>query len=185
MSNSSARHQLEILYGKGCMFRKAQIAKRIEEMGGIKTYKQFVKETKYKRKKIQVLENKMTYHHLQHKSKGGKTDVANGSIVGELPHRYIHSLPQEQEEIVNNMLQNFKYDIGMGIIIAKDLELEVIKTKIVETSLDTENDLFTIPVYENSIEENLKAYNRAKEKEELRKQLQEYYKYRKEEDNER
>ena len=35
MTNKSARLLLESIYGKGCMFQKAYIAKRIEQLGGI------------------------------------------------------------------------------------------------------------------------------------------------------
>lgn len=172
MSNTSARHLLEQIYGKGCMFQKAYIAKRIEEIGGIKTYKQYVKETHYKRRKIHVLENRMTYHHLQHRSEGGKTTGINGSIVGELPHRYIHSLPREQEELINNMLREYKYDILVGkmIVTSKDIKIEdAIK---LPTSFDKDDDFITISLEDNFTD---KKYNRAKEKEEFYQLLKEYF----------
>lgn len=33
MSNSSKKDELQQIYGKGCMFNKARIAERIEQMG--------------------------------------------------------------------------------------------------------------------------------------------------------
>ena len=50
--NSTVRNLLIMKYGKGCMFQRARIAERLEKIGGIKTYKTFVKERKYTRKKI-------------------------------------------------------------------------------------------------------------------------------------
>ena len=37
--NSKARQQLESIYGKGCMFKKARIEDQIEALKTIKTYK--------------------------------------------------------------------------------------------------------------------------------------------------
>lgn len=66
--NSTVRNLLIMKYGKGCMFQRARIAERLEKIGGIKTYKTFVKERKYTRKKIKKLEETITLHHLVHVS---------------------------------------------------------------------------------------------------------------------
>ena len=50
--NSKARQQLESIYGKGCMFKKARIEDQIEALKTIKTYKTFLRETRYTGKKI-------------------------------------------------------------------------------------------------------------------------------------
>lgn len=68
--NRSAKKELERIYGKGCFFNRANIAKRIEEMGGIKTFKVFVKEKRFKGKSIS---HQITYHHLKHKSERRKS----------------------------------------------------------------------------------------------------------------
>lgn len=73
--NMTKRRQLEKIYGKGCMFKKAQIEEQIYALGRkriIKLYKSFLKETKYTLKKIKQLEESMTYHHLQHRSERWK-----------------------------------------------------------------------------------------------------------------
>ena len=54
------------------MFRKAHIAEQIELIGGIKTYRKFVQETHYTGRIIQMLEKRMTYHHLKHRSERWK-----------------------------------------------------------------------------------------------------------------
>ena len=54
--NKAIRERLERIYGKGCMFQKAHIAQRIEEIGGIKTYKQYIQQHKYSFKKVKKLE---------------------------------------------------------------------------------------------------------------------------------
>lgn len=66
--NSTVRNLLSMKYGKGCMFKRAKIAERLEKIGGIKTYKTFIKERRYTRKKIKKLEESITFHHLTHVS---------------------------------------------------------------------------------------------------------------------
>lgn len=64
--NQKIRKELEEEYGKGCMFKKAGIEKKIEQIKGIKTYKQFIEEKRYTLKFIEHYENIMTVHHLKH-----------------------------------------------------------------------------------------------------------------------
>ena len=106
--NRKIREALERIYGEGCMFQKARIEKRIEQLGGIKTYKQFKEQHKYTLKKIKAFENIQTYHHLQHKSENGQTTIENGAVINSLAHTYMHSLPRADEEIINNMLRDYK-----------------------------------------------------------------------------
>ena len=106
--NRKIREALERIYGEGCMFQKARIEKRIEELGGIKTYKQFKEEHKYTLKKIKAFEGMMTFHHLKHKSENGETSIENGAVVNSLAHTYLHSLPRADEEIINDMLRDYK-----------------------------------------------------------------------------
>ena len=104
-SNKSAKNALIEIYGKHCMFERARIAERIEAMGGIRTYKSYVAEKRFKGKKIA---KQLTYHHLVHKSDSGKATVENGALVDATAHAYLHSLPRRQEEIINNMLRAYK-----------------------------------------------------------------------------
>ena len=64
-SNKRAKAALLEIYGDGCMFEKARIAEKIERMGGIKTYRSYVAEKRFKGKAIK---KQLTYHHLRHKS---------------------------------------------------------------------------------------------------------------------
>ena len=66
--NKKVREELEAIFGKNCMFKMARIAERIEAMGGIKTYKEFIEERRYTSKKIIQLERIRTLHHLKHRS---------------------------------------------------------------------------------------------------------------------
>lgn len=121
--NKSAREALEAIYGKGCMFKRARIAERIEAIGGIKTYKRFLEEKRYTFKEIRRYESVLTYHHLQHKQDGGKETVKNGAEINSLAHCYMHALPREDEEIINNMLRDFKNSIECKVEFTDNLDL--------------------------------------------------------------
>jgi hypothetical protein len=52
--NQKVRKELEEEYGKGCMFKKAGIDKKLERIKGIKTYRQFVEEKRYEKSNIDI-----------------------------------------------------------------------------------------------------------------------------------
>ena len=109
-NNRTVKRLLMNKYGKGCFFEMARIAQRIEEIGGIKTYKKFLEEKRFKGQKIS---QQLTVHHLRHRSEGGDTSIENCVNIREAAHQYIHSLPREQEEIINNMFRNFKLNFAV------------------------------------------------------------------------
>lgn len=151
MTNKTARQELERIYGKGCMFFKANIPERLRQAGiQIKGYKVFVGEKRYKGKKIKRLETTMTYHHLEHNADGGKTNVENGAIVNELAHRYMHSLPRQDEEIINDMLRDYKreFELKGGIIMPTETGLEVIQPIQITFGEIDDQDCITIPLYD-------------------------------------
>lgn len=165
--NTKGRQQLERIYGKGCMFKKAHIEEQIEALRTIKTYKVFLKETKYTGKKIRQLEGNMTYHHLRHRSEGGKTNIENGSIINEMAHRYMHSLPRAEEEVINDMIRQFK--MSGGILVPNDKGIQVQQPIQIDLDFDM-SDCITIPVYDTTKEEyeKRKKFNRAKVKRETK-----------------
>lgn len=161
MENRAAREELERIYGKGCMFTKAHCEEQIEALRTIKTFKRFRQEKRYTGKKIKELARQMTYHHLQHRSEGGKTNLENGSVINGLAHAYMHSLPREQEEVVNNMIRDYK----MGVAIMTG-DGEITQSQGFNLELDL-RDCLTFPLEDN------KKYNRAKTRGETRKLIEE------------
>ena len=143
-SNRSAKKELERIYGKGCFFNRAKVAEQIEAMGGIKTFKVFVQEKRFKGKPIS---HQITYHHLKHKSEGGKATVENGANVEEVAHQYLHSLPRNQEEIINNMLREFKLNCVMMTGDGQVQEAQSI-------SFNFGEDVLVIPLYDNDERHN-------------------------------
>ena len=62
--NKQARKELERIYGKGCFVARAKVAERIETPDEL-SFKRFAQKKKFKGKKTK---NRMTFHHLKHKS---------------------------------------------------------------------------------------------------------------------
>lgn len=62
--NKKAREELERIYGKGCFFTRARIAERIDTPEEL-SFKRFAQKRRFKGKKTK---NRITFHHLKHKS---------------------------------------------------------------------------------------------------------------------
>lgn len=118
--NKKIRKRLEKKYGKGCMFKKSHIEEKIEAKRTIKTYKQFIEEKHFTGKMIYIYENQMNLHHLKHRSEGGETTMENGAVVSALAHMYMHSLPREQEEEINEELRQYKKGIDECKVVLVD-----------------------------------------------------------------
>ena len=168
-SNRSAKKELERIYGKGCFFNRAKVAEQIEAMGGIKTFKVFVQEKRFKGKPIS---HQITYHHLKHKSEGGKATVENGANVEEVAHQYLHSLPRNQEEIINNMLREFKLNCVMMTGDGQVQEAQSI-------SFNFGEDVLVIPLYDNDERHNPEVARQQAEEREKTKHTKEYKKKKK------
>lgn len=91
---------------------------------------------------------------------GGKTTIQNGVIINILAHRYIHSLPREQEEIINDYLREWKKQ--------NYSKCEISFVNEIETD-------FEIDLAELEVEEEIKKFNRAKIKQETKERIDEYY----------
>lgn len=172
-SNRRAKEALIQIYGDGCMFEKARIAERIEQMGGIRTYRSYVAEKRFKGKSIK---KQLTYHHLRHRSDGGPATVENGAVVEATAHAYLHSLPRHQEEIINNMLRLYKLNViemnTDGVVSHDAIEFDM-------------SDYVTIPLYNDNERYNRKKVieqkkkgerlSRAQIKRETQRKIEEYY----------
>lgn len=94
-----------------------------------------------------------------------------GALIAETPHQYLHSLPREQEEIINNMLREYKLNFvimqGNG---------EILDSGTITPDF---SDCITIPVYDitsNQMKkrQRLKNPTRAMKKRETEEFIQEY-----------
>lgn len=171
MSNKTARQELEKIYGSGSMFEKSHAADYVSTLPVIKGYKKFIEEKHFRSKDIKKLTERMTYHHLEHKADGGKATPENGAVVNELEHRYMHSLPRNQEEIINNHIRKWKLDF-ISLTLGQVIESG-------EIDIDLSEDTMEIPVHEyHSTREftikELQEKQRRKEKRDFQKLRKEY-----------
>lgn len=166
-SNRAMKDILAQIYGKGCFFERAKIAERIEAMGGIKTYRMFLTQKRFKKSK--KISKNLTVHHLKHQSDGGETTIENCVNIAETPHQYLHSLPRRDEEIVNNMLREWKLNC---VIMRGDCEIIDAITYV----QPHDADFITIPVYDTVKKKSngKPKFSRADKKQELRRLLEEY-----------
>lgn len=171
MKNAALKHDLQVRYGKGCMFKNAGIEKLIERLGKIKTYKVYVQETRYKRRKIHTLETSLTYHHLRHRSEGGHTTMDNGAVLSEMAHRYIHSLPRDEEELINDMIRKYKFKLDGGLLIPTSSGIEMSQPISIELDFSDLDDCIEIGVFDTTEEDKIK-FNRAKQKKETKKLIE-------------
>ena len=106
-TNKAKREELERIYGKGSMFQKSHCEDYVSTLPKIKGYRKYLQEKHFTGKNIR---EQLEYHHMQHRSEGGRTTLDNGAVVNRQEHSYMHSLPREQEEIINNHIRQWKID---------------------------------------------------------------------------
>ena len=180
MSNKKIKEKLCKKYGNHCMFEESPIRK---DKRVIKSYKKFLRTTKYNKKKIRKLKTILTVHHLKHVSEGGETSIENTAILSEISHRYFHSLPRREEEILNEALRKYKYEIDVEIIkLEKDkvtLEENKCKKILYNGEEINNNDFITIPLENNNKDANKnqkkcqkKKMTRTRKKLEIKKEIE-------------
>ena len=100
-------------------------------------------------------------HHLKHRSEGGPTTVENGANVAEVAHQYMHSLPREQEEVINDMLREWKNDFKLGVA---EVTTEGVKQAQIIEFPEIAEDCIEIPVYDFTEKEYLEHKRKRNEK---------------------
>lgn len=156
--NSRAKELLKKIYGDGCFVERAGIRK-------IKGYKENA--------------HMITFHHLRHRSEGGKATVENGANVALENHRWLHSLPREQEEEVNNAIREWKINFlsmrgdgqveNSGILTPSDLtkDQDCITIKAYDTTKEQYEILQKKKKKQKQKKIKRKDFNRSREKREL------------------
>lgn len=153
-SNKSIREIMERKYGRQCMIEAAGI-------------RYIPKSERRKIKGYSKNQERLTYHHIKEKAKGGKATEDNGAILKEYNHEWLHRLPQPEKDKVNQALQEYKLNVAT-ISLSPKLQVE---SKEIRLNLDL-SDCITIPVYDDKDQDRKKRFNRAKEKAELRKMIE-------------
>lgn len=145
-SNKKAREELEKLYGKECFVEKLHLRKD-------NTPRKYTSKGQKKRMK------QLTYHHILEKSKGGKSTVENGALLSNENHIWFHKQNEVQQGYLNAIFQEYKKQAdACKVVFVEDLDIP-----------------YTITATEFAIDEKTKGtYNRAREKQEIRRISEEY-----------
>lgn len=151
--NSKARKRLERIYGKGCFMERA----------GIRTITGVRKDAYI-----------MTYHHLRHVSEGGKATEENGAVLALENHQFLHSLPREEEEKINNQIRKWK----MNYLAIKNGEVEEYGTLDFSDLTNDENCIIiklkeTTKAQYEELQKQKKQFNRSKIKRETQRMVDE------------
>lgn len=144
-NNRSVRERMIELYGAECFIEKLHLRKDTE-----RTY---TGKAQYMRMK------QLTYHHIQMRSKKGKTTVENGALLSLENHMWFHRQSSEDQRRMNGMFQKYKKAVDEGRKNSK--ELEVVLADDVEVPFEVKAVIF-------------EPYSRAKVKVDTRKAVDEY-----------
>ena len=144
--NKSPIQELEKLYGKECFIEKLHLREEKQQ--------RYTGKGQFKRMK------QLTYHHIQMKKDGGKATVENGALLSTENHAWFHKQPPEKQAEMNKAFQQYKMTMAIvttaGVQQAKEIEFDM-------------SDFTTIPLEKNR--ETTKQ-RRAREKRELRKEME-------------
>lgn len=174
--NKRARKALERIYGKGCFIERGKIVEKAEKRG-ITGYKVFIQKRKFTR-----MDGKITYHHIKERCKGGQATVENGANVKYENHEWIHSLNEEDKNVVNELLQEFKINfvemhggeiVNHGTFDIDDLGEEVMTLQLHDQTLEINRDKAIEERKQREKRNRLKNPTRAMKKQELRQILEE------------
>ena len=152
-SNKEAKRRLIQKYGGVCF---------IEELE-LRTPEEINKERRirYKGKRQREICDKITYHHILERSKGGKATEENGALLRYINHQWFHRLSKEKQAEINKLFQEYKRqhskECAVEYVDNLDLGFEV------RAFTFTPEDL-----------EPKKKYNRAKDKRENEKIIKEW-----------
>ena len=143
-SNKSVKERMIKKYGPECWIEKLHL-RPVDEP------------RKYKSKGERKRMKELTFHHIKEKRNGGQTTEENGAILSEENHIWFNNQPEEVQRKLNEIFQEYKKQFN----ILNGDNIEVIY-----------NNQSRILTYDEFMIQAKKSYNRAKEKRESRKFIQ-------------
>ena len=148
--NRGIRNKLIKIFGNKCMIEEAGIRYiPMSKRKKIKGYKKF--------------QERITFHHIKERKDGGERSIENGALIKSYNHQWLHSLPEEEKEKVNQKIQQYKMNV-----IAMKSNGEITNSQSITLDFNME-DCITIPAYDYDSKKKDEKSNRrkyAKEKEE-------------------
>lgn len=154
--NKRIREIMEKKYGKVCMIEAAGIrCIPVEERRKIKGYKRS--------------QDKLTYHHIEERAKGGRTTEENGAVVKGYNHEWLHKLSEEDKAKVNNRLQQYKISVA-ALSLSPNIQVE---GQVLQFDF---SDCLEIPLEPNTEhQEEKRKFDRAKQKRETQRLIDESF----------
>lgn len=146
-SNKKAKEELIRRYGAECFIEKLKLRKD-------------VKPKRYKGKGQMKRMKQLTYHHIKMKKDGGKATLENGALLSAENHAWFHQQSTQDQAQMNEIFQEYKkqYD-EYQVVFVDELDLGF-QVRAMEFHID-EREL------------KKEKYNRAKEKREFQKRVDE------------
>lgn len=148
-SNKKAKEELIRRYGAECFIEKLKLRKDSEPK-------------RYTGKGQKAKMKQLTYHHIEMKKDGGKATIENGALLSAENHAWFHKQHPQYQTYMNNMFQEYKRQSDeCQVVFVDNLHLD-----------------FEIKATEFSIgerEQKKEKYNRAKEKREFKKRIEEEF----------
>lgn len=147
-SNRSIKQRMVAKYGKECWIDKLHL-RPVEDSPKVYKSKGQLKRAK-----------QLTFHHIKEKSKGGKATEENGAILSAENHAWFHKQPKEIRDKINQMFQDYKKTFGEN------------STDSSYAGTNSSTNIEEID-YDEFISLAKSRYNRAKEKREFQKRVEE------------
>ena len=146
-SNKRVKEELIRIYGAECFIEKLKLRKD-------------VKPTRYKSKGQMKKMKQLTFHHIKMRKDGGRATVENGALLSAENHAWFHQQSSKDQTQMNAMFQEYKKQYQeCEVIFVDDLDLSF-EIKAMEFCIDEK-------------EQKKEKYNRAKEKREFQKRVDE------------
>lgn len=146
-NNKRAKEELIRRYGAECFIEKLKLRKDIEPR-------------KYKGKGQMKKMKQLTYHHIRMKKDGGRATVENGALLSAENHAWFHKQNSQDQAIMNAMFQEYKKQYQECQVVFVDKLNLGFEIKAMEFHIDER-------------EQKKEKYNRAKEKREFQRQVDE------------
>lgn len=147
-SNKRAKEELIRRYGAECFIEKLKLRTDVEPK-------------RYKGKGQMKRMKQLTYHHIRMKKDGGKATVENGALLSAENHAWFHKQSSQYQEYMNTMFQEYKRQ--------QSKECQVVFVDELEFPFEIKTTEFHI----DEREQKKERYNRAKEKRELQRRIDE------------
>ena len=148
-SNKRAKEELIRIYGAECFIEKLKLRKD-------------VKPTRYKSKGQMKKMKQLTFHHIKMRKDGGRATVENGALLSAENHAWFHQQSSKDQTQMNDMFQEYKKQYQeCKVVFVDDLDLGF-EIKVMECHIDEK-------------EQKKEKYNRAKEKREFQKRVDEEF----------